>query len=147
MRPAVLCALWGLWALLLPAVLGAQQVEARVDAIWTGRPAWFGGLGLTWSAGNYARLSAIGAHTLGFDNRGRTLRGDLIARVTLDPFRRRRVGLSFGGGITVMDRTWLVALLDLEGPKWKRVIPALQLGVGGGYRAGLVLRAARGDRR
>lgn len=133
--------------LLVPGMIAAQQSEVRVDAIWTETPAWFGGLGLTWRAGNYARVSAIGASTLGRDTGGRTLRGDLIARVTLDPFRRRTLGFSFGGGITVMHRTWLVALLDLEGPRWKSVTPALQLGVGGGYRAGVVLRTAREDRR
>lgn len=142
MRLAALAAL-----LLVPGMLEGQQAEVRVDAIWTDTPAWFGGFGFTWSAGNYARVSAIGASAWGLGQTERTLRGDLLARVTLDPFRRRRVGFSVGGGVSVMHRPWLVAVIDLEGPRWRAVTPALQLGVGGGYRAGLVLRTARENRR
>ena len=44
-------------------------------------------------------------------------------------------------------RAHLAALLDLEGPAWGRVIPAIQAGVSGGMRAGIVLRRAIPGRR
>jgi hypothetical protein len=135
----------GLAALLLvPAALAAQQPEVRVDAFWTTHPTWHVGAGLTWRAGNYIRISAIGGRALA---EGDSYRGELIGRATLDPFRRRRVALSIGGGLGIAHEAYMIALVELEGPAWKGISPAVQAGVGRGYRAGVVLRRAIRGRR
>ncbi len=137
---------WLALAGLVPVVAGAQQPEVRVDAFWTDRPAWHVGAGLTWPAGTYARISAIGGYGVGSDAR-RTYRGELIGRLAFDPFRRRRTGLSLGGGVGVSREAYLIAVAELEGPEWRGVVPAIQFGASRGYRAGLVLRRAVPGRR
>ena len=130
--------------LLVPAALVAQQPEIRVDAFWTTRPTWHVGAGLTWRAGNYMRISAIGGRAL---TGGDAYRGELIARATLDPFRRRGVALSLGGGLGMAREAYMIAVAELEGRAWKGISPAVQAGVGRGYRAGVVLRRAIRGRR
>lgn len=142
----------GLLALALAAgPLRAQlpQSEVRADLIGPEPYAVHGGLGLTWALGNYARLGLVGAYgARPMDGRSRGEgRVDLIARMTLDPFRQHPVGFSIGGGLTVRERPHLVAIVDLEGPAVGWVVPALQLGVGFGYRAGLAFRRAIPNRR
>lgn len=130
----------------LPGLLQAQQAEARMDAVWTDRVSWQLGGGLTWAAGNYARISAVAGYAIG-DGAGSAYRGELIGRLAFDPFRRRRAGFSIGGGLGLSDEPYLVAVAELEGPVWGRVTPAIQFGASRGYRAGLILRAARENRR
>jgi hypothetical protein len=130
--------------LLVPAALVAQQPEVRVDAFWTTQPTWHIGAGLTWRLGNYIRATAIGGRAL---TEGDSYRGELIGRATLDPFRRRRVALSIGGGLGIAHEAYLIAIAELEGPAWKGISPAFQAGVGRGYRAGVVLRRAIRGRR
>ena len=80
---------------------------------------------------------------------------DLLTRFLLDPYRQNRWGLSLGGGITVPlnesrnpTRPNVAIVLDLEGPRSGRISPAVQLGLGGGVRLGVVLRAnPRADQR
>ena len=74
-------------------------------------------------------------------------RGDLIVRVTLDPFRQERWGFSLGGGLTFRRRTYLAALMELEGPEKAGFVPAFQAGVSGGFRGAIVLRRAIKNRR
>lgn len=143
MRRAAICLL-----ALLPAVAYGQraQGETGVNAHWTGdHPAWYALAGVSWPAGTYARLSALGA--MSFGDRGRDARVDLVARVILDPHRRSRVGLSFGGGVSAGRQSILLAVAELEGPVWRGITPALQVGVGGGWRAGIRVRGARPGRR
>lgn len=133
---------------LLPAAALAQrpQGEAGVSAHWTAdQVAWYGLAGATWPAGTYARLSAIGA--MAFADPGRDARGDLVARVILDPYRRSRFGFSFGGGVSLGRSSRLLAVAEMEGPRWRGVSPALQAGIGGGWRAGIRVRGARPGRR
>lgn len=137
--------------LALPAVAGAQrlQPELRVDAIGPRPYALHAGAGLVVPLGTYVRVSAgaaWGRRPAGGNGRAEW-RGDLLARATLDPFRRQRWALSVGGGITVRHRAWLAAVIDLEGPVMGPVVPAAQIGVGGGLRAGMVLRRAMEGRR
>ena len=137
------------WLALLafvPALLAAQMPEIRAEAQWTRDPVWYVGTGLTWRAGNYARISALGAYPVSPAGHG-SFRGDFVGRVTLDPFRRRRVGFSFGGGLTVARRARLLAVAELEGARWGGVTPAVQLGLGNGYRAAIVIRRAAEGRR
>lgn len=146
MRPAG----WPLALLALPAGAAAQtlQPELRADAIVTDAVVWHVGAGLTWPLGNYTRVSGIGSY--GIDDDPSTdgeWRGDLLARVTLDPFRRRSIGFSVGGGLTVRSRPYLLAVAEIEGPIRRGLSVAVQAGVGGGYRAGLVVRRAVPGRR
>jgi len=145
-------ALAGLIALAVVPVAGhAQKVqqEGRVDLIGPAPYALHAGVGVVEALGTYVRVSAgVGwglrpPHAWGEGE----WRGDLLARLTLDPFRQQRWGFSVGGGVTVRDRAYLAALLDLEGPATRGIVPAVQLGVGGGLRAGLVIRRAMTGRR
>lgn len=77
-------------------------------------------------------------------------RVDLFTRFLLDPYRQVRWGFSLGGGLTVPvnesrnpTRPNVAVVLDLEGPQTGRFSPAVQLGLGGGARLGVVLRANR----
>lgn len=147
LRPALLLA-----TLVLPApvALRAQtiQPELRAEVIHATSSVWHLGAGLTQRLGHYARVSLVGSYGIADDTSSAgEWRGDLFARLTLDPFRRSRFGFSFGGGLTVRHRPWLLAVAELEGPEWRGITLAAQGGLGGGYRAGLVLRrAARGRR-
>lgn len=134
----------------LPVAGSAQtlQPELRGDAIVTDAVVWHVGAGLTWPLGNYTRVSAIGSY--GIDNDPSTdgeWRGDLLARATLDPFRRRALGFSVGGGLTIRSRLYLLAVAEIEGPIRNGTTLAVQAGVGGGYRAGIVIRRAVPGRR
>jgi hypothetical protein len=126
------------------------QPEVRVDALgptpFTIEP----GVGANVFLGNYVRVGAIA----GFNVRrhpaftGNSWRGEVIARVTLDPFRQQRLGLSIGGGVSFRPiGARLAALVEMEGPELRGVLPALQFGVSGGVRAGLVVRRAVPRRR
>ena len=134
-------------ALAWPAVSVAQRVqpELRVDAIGPAPHAVHAGAGLTVALGHYARISAVGG--IGVRHGDIAGRGDLIARVLLDPFRQRRFGFSLGGGLSVRERPWLLAVVELEGPERFGWMPAVQGGLGGGPRVGLVFRRARPGRR
>jgi hypothetical protein len=114
------------------------------------------GAGVNLPVGPYLRVGVIGAGGVGWRDgqSGASGRADVIGRFALDPFREHRWGLSAGGGLSVRyDATgansphrWraLVALvIDLEGPRAGSVAPAVQLGLGGGLRAGVVLRGAQ----
>lgn len=136
---------------LLPSVAAAQrlQPEARVDVIGPSPYAVHGGVGVVTPLGTYVRVSldgAYGARPVNGSTRAEW-RGDLLVRATLDPFRQQRLGLSIGGGITVRRHAYLAAVMDFEGPESHGLLPALQVGVGGGLRAGVVLRRAVPGRR
>jgi hypothetical protein len=77
-------------------------------------------------------------------------RVDVLTRFLLDPYRQARWGFSLGGGLTVPlnesrnpTRPYVAIVMDFEGPRTGAVTPAVQLGLGGGARLGLVLRANR----
>ena len=139
--------------LLMTSPSSAQRVqpEARVDAL-EGRPGRFTvqpGAGAIVALGYYARVSADVGYAVRrdvtfIDDRWRA---DLLTRVTLDPFREQRWALSIGGGLSVRRRTHLAAIADVEGPETRGWLPALQVGVSGGVRAGVALRRAIKGRR
>ncbi|MEX0909508.1 MAG: hypothetical protein WDZ58_07060 [Gemmatimonadaceae bacterium] len=141
-------------AMMAGAHAGAQdaprlQPEARLDGFMGDSWAMHAGLGATAPLGTYVRFGIVGG--LGTGAGGVSGRADLIARFTLDPFRERRwapygvggVSSRFGGG----SRNALVLLAGLEGPPRRGVATALELGFGGGFRAGVILRRAFPRRR
>ena len=125
--------------------------EFRVDAIVGRETAAQAGVGVVIPAGIYVRLGvdAAGGATFAGGASRPSGRVDAIGRFLLDPFRETAVAVSFGGGLSVpyVDgqthlRPYLTAVIDVEGRMRGPVTPALQLGLGGGARIGLVLRAS-----
>jgi hypothetical protein len=127
--------------------------EIRADAIMGHQPAVQLGAGAQLALGYYVRLGFDGAVGVRLDDaRGGSAsrvdgRVDLLTRFLLDPFRQSAYGLSVGGGIGMRAepgdrvRPLLLVAVDVEGRRsrggWS---PALQVGLGGGVRAGVVLR-------
>jgi len=129
-----------------------RYAEYRADAIVGRGTAVQGGLGVTVPLGIYVRLGVDAA--AGATWRDQTSRAsgrvDLIGRFLLDPFRETPLGLSLGGGLSVPYtdgdahlRPYLTVVVDVEGRMRGPLTPALQLGLGGGARIGLVLRSSR----
>jgi hypothetical protein len=137
-------------ALAPPARAQVLQPEIRLDALGPSPFTIEPGVGANLFLGNYVRVGAIA----GFNVRqhavltGDSWRADVLARVTLDPFRQQRWGVSLGGGLSHRPiGVRLAAVVDLEGPELRGLLPALQLGVSGGVRAGLIVRRAVPRRR
>jgi hypothetical protein len=163
-RVEILCAVCSLLALAPNARASAQQpsrssfpnFELRVDAIDVRsrqHGTLQGGAGVNVPLGYYVRLEIDGAAGVTErDNVNYTSgRIDAIARFLLDPFGEVPWGFSLGGGMSgfsaqsrVID---LVVVADLEAPRVGPVVPALQLGLGGGVRFGVVLRPHRSGQR
>jgi len=126
------------------------EKELRLDGV-VGRAdaAQIGG-GLQVSADYYTRIGLVAATGVATDGHGArsASRVDLVARFLLDPFRESPHGISLGGGISASNtqsghwRPYLVGLIDFEGRKTGAVAPAIQLGLGGGVRLGVILRSA-----
>jgi hypothetical protein len=131
--------------------------EVRIDLIAGHEPAVQLGAGVQIAAGYYARVgldAALGVPfgsdaAAGLPRHGIDGRLDLLARFLLDPFRQTAYGVSVGGGASLRaeqgdrSRPFLLVALDVEGRRsTKGVVPALQLGLGGGMRIGVVLRRA-----
>ncbi len=147
----------------LPALSGAQivqqkfQSEARLDAIFARSSAVEAAYGFTVPAGIYVRsglVAGIGAGRHGVE--GRT---DLISRFSLDPFRQSRWAPYGGAGLSGRyrskldggSRAYLLVFLGVEGPlplgERSGWVPAVEVGLGGGGRVGLVLRRGVNARR
>jgi hypothetical protein len=126
--------------------------ELRADAIVARQTAAQVGAGIIVPLGIYVRLSvdAAGGATFGDGTSRASGRVDAIGRFLLDPFRETPVAMSFGGGLSVpyVDgqthvRPYLTAVIDIEGRMRGRMTPAIQIGLGGGARVGIVLRASK----
>ncbi len=131
------------------------QFEARLDALG-GPPAGAQlGVGANAAAGYYVRIGAdIAAGAASRD--GAALfraRADIASRFLLDPFHQFAWGPYVGGGFTAQwDRraSWrgdLLVLIGVEGPVRAGWRSAVELGLGGGARLGVVLRRARPNAR
>jgi hypothetical protein len=147
----------------LPGVAGAQivlqkfQSEGRLDAIFARSGGVEVGYGFTVPAGIYVRsglVAGIGAGRHGVE--GRT---DLVSRFSFDPFRQSRWAPYAGAGLSGRyrsnpdggDRAYLMVFLGIEGPlplgQLSGWVPALEVGLGGGARVGLILRRGVNARR
>lgn len=154
-----MCATLGaLLALALPSrgvsAQGARvptvQPEVRLDAIIGEQGAVQAGVGLQIPAGVYVRVgadAAAGRRTGAVAHGGANGRVDLLARFLLDPYQQARFGLSAGAGLSARfergSRTTPLLLVALDLEEHRRdggLTRALQVGLGGGARVGLVLR-------
>ena len=152
-------------AMLLPGTALAQQgarpqSSLRADAIIARASTVQLGAGFELPMGAYLRsglTAAAGAtRAPGGDVRA-SGRVDAIGRFLLDPFREFRWGPYGGAGVSalydgrVAGRTrWrgvVVLVLGVEGAATGKVRSAVELGLGGGTRVGVVLRRGGGDQR
>lgn len=134
----------------------AQVGELRVDGFAGRTPGVQAGAGIALDAGLYTRLALdVGAGVQRVP--GGALRGaqrvEGVARFHVDPLRTAHTGLYAAGGVAVRraaqekTRVALVGLLGFEGRPHGGTALALEAGIGGGARVGLVARRARKDRR
>jgi hypothetical protein len=127
--------------------------EVRGDVILGRQAAVQLGVGVQISAGYYVRVGVDGALGVRVNETSLSTqhpldgRLDVLARFLLDPFRQTSYGLSVGGGMSLRAeqgdrvRPMLLVAVDIEGRRSTRgVVPAVQLGLGGGTRIGVVLR-------
>jgi hypothetical protein len=126
------------------------QPEIRIDAFEQPYSSLGPGLGIVAPLGYYVRVGAgIGVDfPLEVPPTSNSWRADLLARALFDPFRQQRWALSIGGGLSFRKAsTYVAAIADIEGPEVRGFLPAIQVGVSGGVRAGLILRRAVSGRR
>ena len=135
------------------------QPELRLDVLAGHQPAVQVGAGVQLPIGYYVRVGLDGAVGVATRDRAARLgsadappgpldgRADLLLRFLLDPFRQSAYGLSVGGGLSARAepgdrvRPRLLVAVDLEGRRSTRgIVPAVQVGLGGGVRLGVVLR-------
>jgi hypothetical protein len=135
----------------------AVQSEVRVDGIVARSSGIEAGYGVSIPAGIYVRTGLVGG--VGAGRHGVESRADFISRFSLDPFRQSRWAPYAGAGLSGRFRAradegakaFLLIFLGLEGPLqdghvsgW---VPAVEVGLGGGARIGLILRRAINGRR
>lgn len=131
------------------------QPEVRSDAIFAAANTYHGGLGASIPLGTYVRVSLVagGGVTVMDDESVSSGRADVVARFLIDPFRESKWGPYAGAGVSVRGergstgRAYLVAMFGLEGPPSASFVPALEIGLGGGTRVGLILRRSLPRRR
>lgn len=138
-----------------PIAAGAQDrprpvIVARLDATSAAVPRLEASLGGAIPLGTYARLhvtAGSGAARVAGEVEP-SARGDLVARFLLDPLLQSKRGAYFGGGVSWLahrgerGRAWLALVAGLELAQRGPIVPALEVGVGGGARVGLVVRRA-----
>jgi len=138
-----------------PMAAGAQNrprpvIVGRLDATSAAVPRLEASVGGAIPLGTYARLhvTAGGGAARDAGEVEPSARGDLVARFLLDPFLQSKRGAYFGGGVSWLahrgerGRAWLAVVAGLELAQRGPVVPALEVGVGGGARVGLVVRRA-----
>jgi hypothetical protein len=149
--------------LLVPAAARSQtpqqalQLEGRVDAIVARTTGVEAALGLSVPSGIYMRTGLVAG--IGAGRHGAEGRTDLISRFSLDPFRQSRWAPYAGAGVSGRYRTrldggshaYLMILLGVEGPlapgATSGIVPAFELGLGGGARFAVILRRGINARR
>ena len=127
------------------------QWEARTDALLNSPPGIQLGVGANIPGGYYLRygLTVAAGPAWRGDATLRSGRAELSARFLLDPFREISWGLYAGAGLTLRweersgSHEYLLVLAGLEGPEKGGWRTAVEAGLGGGARLGIVLRRAR----
>jgi hypothetical protein len=131
------------------------QPEARADYIDARGATAHLGVGVSAPAGTYVRLGVVGAAGQTWRDGDAVAAGriDAIARFVVDPLREFRWAPYAAGGLGAMYdgaerwRAVLVGSIGAEGPAVRGVMPAVEVGFGGGTRVGIVLRRAMPGRR
>lgn len=131
------------------------QPQLRLDIIAARSTALHAGLGAAIPLGRYVRAEVVGAAgtLLGEDGASFSARGDVVARWMFDPELTSRWAAYAGGGASARYdepddwRALLVVLFGAEGPRWRGAVPFVEVGYGGGLRAGIGLRRATAGRR
>lgn len=133
------------------------QVEGRVDALVARTAGVEAGLGLSVPSGIYMRTGLVGG--IGAGRHGVEGRTDLISRFSLDPFRQSQWAPYGGAGVSGRYRSkldggshaYLMVFLGVEGPLARGatsgIVPAFELGLGGGARFAVILRRGINARR
>ena len=147
----------------LPVAVGGQEVqqriqsEGRLDAIFARSSGVEAAYGFTVPVGIYVRSGIVAG--VGVGRHGAEGRTDLISRFSFDPFRQTRWAPYAGAGLSGRYRSeldggagaYLLVFLGVEGPlplgELSGWVPALEVGLGGGARVGLILRRGVNARR
>ena len=133
----------------------AIQPELRADFIGARVGAMQLGAGVAGPAGEYLRLGGdIGAGVAGGAHGPFvSSRADFYGRFHLDPRAESRwapylvAGGSFRADAGTRGRLYALGAVGAEGPASHSIVPAFELGFGGGVRAGVVLRRGMATRR
>ena len=133
----------------------SPRPEVRFDAIVARYATLQAGVGVNAAAGAYLRWGVVAGAGASRQN-GRdvaTARVDGVVRFLLDPFRESRRAPYGIAGVSLMDdgsHDWeprALIGLGLEGSSRGRVIPSIELALGGGVRVSAVVRRGRANRR
>jgi hypothetical protein len=124
------------------------RAEARVDAIFARARLFQAGFGLGFRTGYNVRMhfAAAGGVALKDGEQKGSARADGTLRLLLDPFGESPIGLSIGGGLSVLydgfekTRPVGVIVLGLEGNPRAPLVWSSELALGGGARVGVILR-------
>jgi hypothetical protein len=145
------------------AAAGAQapqqpvQTEYRLDALVARTTGVEAGLGVTVPGGIYMRSGLVAG--VGVGEHGVEGRTDFVSRFSLDPFRQFRWAPYAGAGLSGRyrprldggSRAYLLVFLGVEGPlragRTSGIVPAFELGLGGGARFSVILRRGVNARR
>ena len=147
----------------LPVASGGQAVqqriqsEVRVDGIFARTSGVEAAYGFTIPVGIYVRSGIVAG--VGVGRHGAEGRTDFVSRFSFDPFRQTRWAPYAGAGLSGRYRSnldggaraYLLVFLGVEGPlplgELAGWVPALEVGLGGGARVGLILRRGVNARR
>lgn len=134
----------------------APQLEARLDAVLSPLGGAMAGVGVNIRAGWYARVGlAVSTGAVSASNGLRSIqRVDGTARFLFDPFAEGRRAFYAGAGLGAQRsaesgdvRGFLLGVVGVEGRTAGRIVPSLELTLGGGARLGVVLRSRRAQGR
>lgn len=131
------------------------QPEVRADFVDARVPAAHVGVGVSVPASTYVRLGVVAAAGQAWPDGRRTVAGriDGLARFVVDPQREFCWAPYASGGIGAIydgEEHWrgvLIGALGIEGPASGHIVPAFEVGFGGGVRVGIGLRRAMAGRR
>lgn len=147
----------------IPIVARAQlpqqsfQSEIRLDAIFARSGGAEAAYGFTVPMGIYVRTGVVAG--IGAGPHGVEGRSDLISRFSFDPFRQSRWAPYAGAGLSGRyraqldggSRAYILIFVGVEGPlpfgERSGWVPAVEVGLGGGGRVGLILRRGVNARR
>jgi len=131
------------------------QPEARADFIGARAATAHLGAGISIPASTYVRLGLVAAAGQSWSDGEAHAAGrvDGLVRFVVDPLREFRWAPYASGGVgAIYDhsddwRVVLVGVIGIEGPASGSIIPAVEVGFGGGARVGVVLRRTMPGRR